>query len=131
MEKRKKKKRMGNILEFIIYERQTLLYWKLLEFLFGDGKYKFKYVQYSIMFFNENLWNFLSNILKERMQSCLCHQWLQILMITLTEALGSAGDCGEVSDAGDVQRKDGGLSDRFSSEFLAIREFLYTVFQTK
>lgn len=52
-------------------------------------------------------------------------------MITWLGALESGGDCGEVLAGGYIYRKQGGLSDLFSCEFLAVSKFLYTILRTK
>lgn len=59
---------MKDIVEFIIYESQhhhIENFWNIFV-LFRDQKCDFKYVQYVVIFCNENLWNILSSILKER-----------------------------------------------------------------
>lgn len=52
-------------------------------------------------------------------------------MVTWLGILESGGDCGEVSAGGYIQRKQGGLFDLFSCEFLAVSKFLYTILKTK
>lgn len=56
---------MINIVEFIIYESQhhhIENFWNIFVLFYG-WKCDFKYVQYVVIFCNENLWNFLSSIL--------------------------------------------------------------------